>query len=55
MRGSRNRGRPCTKSLDGVKNVCVALPLELWVAKLKLMAREKWREFVNSISGGVIV
>jgi len=44
VEGRRDRGRPRTRWLDGVKKACNARSLELREAKVVCMDREQWSD-----------
>lgn len=55
MEGRRNKDRPCTRWLDGVKKACNSILLELREAKVMCMSRQQKKDFVNSTKGGMNV
>ena len=48
MKGSKNRGRSCTRWPDGLKEARITKSLELRDAKVKCVDRDEWRDFMYS-------
>ena len=53
--GGRDRGKPRTRWLDGIKKACIARSLELGDVKVVCIKREQCRDIANCANGGLNV
>ena len=51
VEGTRDKGRPCERWVDGVKEAYSAKSLELIVAKGIYIDRQQCRDFANGTNG----